>query len=368
MRPLILAAALLLSAPLHAQMISKIRVVGGGHGFEPEGSFTDRGSAWCGNGRFVDASVLPARREIRLVCSLYDRDGGRDKIEVQLLNADAKLSGTAKLVSTSTLGTVFDNVAWIERGKSEPLAVTWNSYQARVWDEKGQDHDLKTDGITAATTLGSKDGGPLFVVSHGWGANGVEAFRPDGRSAWATPEPAEVRGLESVRLDGKAALAAWYSVGRLALLDGSGKVRERVLPEGNSDRLMVEDGKEPRLFVLDSGANSGRERVKILSGRKDKGARVWTRTGGADLGPITVTAWTSGRFAPNGGVRAVVGTSNGWVFVLGEDGSPVASRKFLSPVHRLAAADLDGDGRDELVMILSGASENVYVASPGSMR
>ena len=59
-----------------------------------------------------------------------------------------------------------------------------------------------------------------------------------------------------------------------------------------------------------------------------------------------------------------MGTSNGWVFLLNAEGKPVASRKFRSPVRSLTAADLDGDGRDELVVVLDGSSLNVTVFSP----
>lgn len=356
--------AVFLAAPLSAQMIArKIRPLGGG-GFQPEGVLRERGMGWCEHGSFVDASVLPERREIRLVCSVYARDG--QGLEAQVLDADAKTVATVAIRSTATYDSPFPHMLWLERGKAEPLPAAWDYYRARVWNDKGEPVDLKVEnGVTAAAALSAKDGGPLLVLASGRGENGLEAYRPDGKRAWGTPDVAEVRGLEAVRLDGKPALAAWHSIARVALVDARGKIRERILAEGNSDRLMLEDGKEPRALVLDSGAGSKRETMRTMVRRKTKDGPRWEKTASADLGFVTVTGWTAARFAKGASVP-VVGTSNGWVFVLGEDGAPAATRKFLSPVRRLTAADLDGDGRDELVVILDGASQNVVIFSPAA--
>lgn len=358
------ALAVLLAAPLSAQMVvSKIRPFGMADS-ESDGALRQRGMGWCEHGTFVDASVLPERREIRLVCSIYTREG--ERLEAQVLDADARTVATVPIRSSGTAESPFPHMLWLERGKAEPLPAAWDYWRARVWNEKGEPVDLKVEhGVTGAAALSAKDGGPFLVLANDRGENGLEAYRPDGKRAWATPDLVEARKLEAVRFDGRAALAAWHSIGRVALVDARGKVRERILAEGNSDRLMLDDGKEPRAFVLDSGAGSKREAMRTLERRKTKDGPRWEKTASADLGFVTVTGWTLARFSAGKPVP-VVGTSNGWVLLLGEDGTPAYTRKFLSPVRRLTAADLDGDGRDELVVVLDGASQNVVVLSPAA--
>lgn len=358
-----LSAAAQIVAPMRMMRAMKIRPLGG-YAWEPASSFRYRGMGWCENGTFVDAAVLPARKEIRLVCSDFD-DAGKKTFSAQVLDADAKLLSEAPLASTGPLEAVYQNVAWLERGKAAPLPVTWDSYRLRVWNEKGGVVDVPVkDGISSLAVLGSREGGPLIVVGHAYGEHGLEAFRPDGKRLWATADPADVRGLSVERLDGRPALAASHSTSRLALLGVDGKVRERMMLGGNADRMLLDDGKEPRLYALDSQAGSSRETLLTQLRRKDKEGVRWETVASSDLGPITITAYALGRFVPGQERRVVVGTSNGWVFLLDAAGKPVAARKFLSPVHALSAADLDGDGRAELVVVLEGASENVLIFSP----
>jgi len=364
----LLAALSALPLSASAQVVKMVRFakIGplGGGGFEPAGTMRERGSGWCEHGNFIDADLLPERREVRVLCKPYDAGEG-SRVEVQVLDADARTVATKVLVSTNTGDLVFPSTIWLERGKAEPLLATWNHFQARVWNEKGQPVDLPTkDGIGGLAGFSAKDGGPLVVVARPYGEKGLEAFRPDGRRAWAIADLIEVRGLEPARLDGRAVAAAWHSIGRIAFVDASGKIRERALPGGNSDRLMLDDGKEPRLYALDSGAGSKRETLGIWTAVKDKDGRRWEKTGVADLGPVTITGWTLARFTAGSPSRVVVGTSNGWVFILDGSGAPVATRKFRSPVKKLSASDLDGDGRDELVVVIDGASENAVIFSP----
>ncbi|MBI2387794.1 MAG: hypothetical protein HYV14_17550 [Elusimicrobia bacterium] len=367
----LLAAATVLSASAAAQVVAprfargmKIRPLGG-YAWEPASSFKDRGMGWCENGAFVDAAVLPSRGEIRLVCSDYDDNTGKKFFFTQVLDADAKTVSQERFPDAGPLDAVHKEVGWLERGRAAPLPVTWDYSRLRVWNEKGGVVDIPVkDGVSGAALIGSKDGGPLIVVGHAYGENGLEAFRPNGKRAWSTADPADVRELSTARLDGRPVLAAWHSTSRLTFLDASGKVRERLSLGGNADRMLLDDVREPRLYTLDSKAGSSRETLLIQLGRKGKEGRRWESVASADLGPITITGYTLARFVPGAERRLVVGTSNGWVFLLDSSGKAVASRKFLSPVGSLSAADLDGDGRDELVVVIDGASENVVVFSP----
>ena len=113
--------------------------------------------------------------------------------------------------------------------------------------------------------------------------------------------------------------------------------------------------------VLEAGSSHEILTVHLRSKGKDP---HWEPTATANLGPITITAQALGRFVPGEPRRLVIGTSNGWLFLLDSAGRAAAERKFLSPVRSLTAIDLDRDGRDELVVVLGGASENVLIFSP----
>ncbi len=361
------AVAATLSVPAAAQILAhpglaeKIHPMTSGHLWEPASAFMERGVAWCAKGSFVDASVLPGRKEIRLVCA----DFGSRGHTTQVLDADAKLLFAAPLASTDTADAIFQNVAWLERGKAAPLPVTWDFYRLRTWNDKGAVVDIPVkDGVAAVALLGSKEGGPAIVVGHMYGEKGFDAYRPDGKLLWSSADTTDVRELSVVRLGGRPALAALHAVSRLALLGTDGKVKERLLLGGNSDRVLLDDGKEPRLYAFDSGAGSKRESLNIFTAVRSKEGRRWESPSPVDLGPITITGRALGRFDAGKPPRLVVGTSNGWVFLLDAAGKPVASCKFRSPVRSLTAADLDGDGRDELVVVLDGESLNVTVFSP----
>lgn len=344
-----LLLALLLAGSSWSASIARVMKVKplGGHSWEPD-VFRERGGGWCEHGPFHDAGVAPGGKELRLVCTRYG-DEGRPLRETQVLDADGRLLRLEPYGPEP-----LERIVWLGRGKGRPLPVSWDRYRARA-----DDRELQVEhGLEGVAVVGKDEGGPLIVAGYGFGEKGLEAFRPDGTAAWSLPEPSEVRGVSVIRLDGKPRLAVWHGLARLAILDMKGKVLERVLFEGNADRLFARDGKEPRLYALDSGAGSKRETLLIMKPVKEKGGRRWESAGKADLGPLTVTAWTAGSYGP------VVGTLDGWIFLLDEAGAVAASTKFRSAVRRLEASDLDGDGKDELVVVLEGASQNVVVFSP----
>jgi thiol-disulfide isomerase/thioredoxin len=74
------------------------------------------------------------------------------------------------------------------------------------------------------------------------------------------------------------------------------------------------------------------------------------REGGAVTAPRSVTAAVSGQFLAEGGRQLAVATYAGHVALLDEASGSVVFDALWTGVHDLAAADLDGDGRDELLV------------------
>ena len=71
---------------------------------------------------------------------------------------------------------------------------------------------------------------------------------------------------------------------------------------------------------------------------------------GAIAGPRTVVAAVSGRFLPEGGRQLAVATYAGHLTILDEPTGRIVFDAAWPDVHELAATDLDGDGRDELLV------------------
>lgn len=354
------SAAVLIEAEEPVGLARKIQPLGGYH-WEPADAFRTLGMGWCENGRFVDAGVLPGRREIRLACAGYgDQAQGLD---VQVLDAQARA------VSREAVPGRFERVGWLGRRNSPPLAVAWDWTKVSIFDEKGGVGKISaTGGFSSVAWLGQEDGGPLVAVGHYSGAAGVSAYLPDGKPAWETAEVYDVRNLAAARLRGKPVFLALHGMGRLAFLDASGRVVSRAALGGNIDRVLLDDAAAPRLYAFDSHAEHARESVIIFEGRRQGRTWEWERRGSVDLGPVTITAYALGDFDGSGRRTPVVGTSNGWIFALDRDGAPTAELKLLSPIQALAAADLQGDKADELVAVIAGASENVLVFARGTRR
>jgi hypothetical protein len=71
---------------------------------------------------------------------------------------------------------------------------------------------------------------------------------------------------------------------------------------------------------------------------------------GAIAGPRTVVAAVSGRFLPEGGRQLAVATYAGHLTILDVPTGRIVFDAAWPDVHELAATDLDGDGRDELLV------------------
>ncbi len=133
---------------------------------------------------------------------------------------------------------------------------------------------------------------------------------------------------------------------RALLLDGAATVRSLSAIPGRGILALHEDG---TIGGLDASAPAwahpaeGAER--LLVARED----------GAVAGPRTAIAAVSGRFLPVEGRQLAVATYAGHLALLDESSGRILFDAAWVGVHALAAMDLDGDGRDEL-LVASGRS------------
>ena len=139
----------------------------------------------------------------------------------------------------------------------------------------------------------------------------------------------------------RGAALAGANDGRAVLLDGAGAVRSLAATPGRGVLGLQEGGS---IGALDGSTPAwpqpavGAER--LLAAQQD----------GAVAGPRTVIAAVSGRFFKEGGRQLAVATYAGHLTILDEPSGRILFDAVWADVHDLAATDLDGDGRDELLV------------------
>lgn len=147
------------------------------------------------------------------------------------------------------------------------------------------------------------------------------------------------RRLAIATMSGAAVAAA--DAGRAEFLSGGAGVRSVAPLPGGGVLALREDGK---IGVLGASTPvraqraAGAERLLVA---RDNGAVTSSRS---------VTAAVTGRFLAGGGRQLAVATYAGHVALLDEATGTVVFDAVWANVHDLAAVDLDGDGRDELLV------------------
>jgi thiol-disulfide isomerase/thioredoxin len=147
------------------------------------------------------------------------------------------------------------------------------------------------------------------------------------------------RRLAIATMNGAAVAAG--SDDRARLLDGAAGVRSVAPLPGGGVLALQDTGKIGALGASTPvwpHAVTGAERLLLA------------RETGAVTAPRAVIAAISGRFLAEGGRQLAVATYSGHVVLLDEGSGRVLFDAVWTGVHDLAAADLDGDGRDELLV------------------
>lgn len=351
MRPLILLAACLLSArpasaadaePAVAAALGPLKMVG-----QPDwgrdGYFKLDWSKTV-PGRCAGLDAAPGQREIWLLSSDHFKD---DRFRLTALSARGDVARESMLETRAKELRVWDT------GSRLPLAAVMDEVGVSVFDAKAGKKLFRF--VVPATSpsdiaaLGRGGGGPVLVASYSYGDYGLQAVDRKGRLAWKTDFLPRAQHLAVARLPGGPVVAAPDGLGKIFLVSPKGRLKDRVLGPGNMDRVAFAGGS--RLYGLDSGSGSWTESLSLWSLKPGPEDRRWTQEKALDLGPITATAWVAGRFDGKAGPpQLAVGTDNGWVLVFNDDGSQATRARFRGKISALRALDLNGDGREELVV------------------
>lgn len=308
--------------------------------------------------------------EGRFIAADFEGAGGALWIASERRQNDTlmtKLNSHGKVLSDFKVDGRLKDFRFLEAGPKSPVFIARNEFQILRFDSSGKPRELSEScrGAADFAVVPREGGGPLIAVAAQQDGASLLAFQKSGKLAWKL---ADIPRVDRVRLEmagSRPVLAAAGGLGQVFVVGLQGVVLERIEGEGNTDRVLFDRDKEGQwLYGLNSSAGSWKE---ILTMRRAEnglqpGARSWDVTAIRNLGPITATAYILGRF-DGGPRRLVVGTDNGWVLILDRSGATITEARFRGKIAYLAARDLDGDKKDELIVGVEGYSGSVFVYS-----
>jgi outer membrane protein assembly factor BamB len=221
--------------------------------------------------------------------------------------------------------------------------------------------DLGTSfGLLSRALSVDFDGDKVREAVAGDTAGRLVCLESNGAIRWtyALPQPsrsdeAYVRGLDDVALGaGRMAVVAANYAGHLALLDGSGKKLW--------DYTFTEQIRRVRVYDLD-GTGVSKIIVGGLNGTVSvldaaEGNSLWTGSVGSRVQEIR-----DAQLDDNPQTREfIVGTKDGLVLAFNNKGGQLFSASASNKVTDIATADLNGDGRDEVIVGDDGGSLTVF--------
>jgi thiol-disulfide isomerase/thioredoxin len=215
---------------------------------------------------------------------------------------------------------------------------------------------FSADGSTLAQRPSASWAGRL--LEFGAAADGsrrIVAFRPGGQTLGivalpsndATELPVAAPIVDAAVGSGRIAVltttGAWVADGTgapAARVQGTEGLRDVVSPAGEAVVALRADGTIGTLETPGSWPSKAGDAARLLVARAD----------GVLVGPRTAVAAAYGRFLPGNGHQVAVATYAGHLVLLDAADGKLLFDAAWGDLHDLAAADLDGDGFDELLV------------------
>ena len=297
-----------------------------------------------------DVRALPTTVLIGTDGGIHARERGYGPGRVARLTAQAAASAAAPPDAGAPIGRVFGAVeqrAWLALSGARAVSAQGD----RWWVDRGDAPPSVGGGASvprpgpSPTPAGRAVWTETGLVAGDPGRLVLRAFDADHELRWMRTLPAPLTDLES---DGANVWAAMGPAG-LVVFGPTGAVVGRrteatwdLSPPAPEGAWAVDGERRWRLAL-------GPDGITATRAGPAPGARFVAADGA--MGTSTLSALHTARVGPDGAPRLVALRQDGQVFVLGADGA-IAARLDLRGATDLAVADLDGDGRDELLVVL----------------
>ncbi len=226
---------------------------------------------------------------------------------------------------------------------------------------------LKVSGTAGRLEpFGASADGSREIVGYRRGGTSLDVISLRSGAERAVGSPAPVLDVAvQAEFPGDARRIALATVGGAALVGASG---QRAAPIDGAAGVRSLAALPGRGFLgLDEhGAIGGLDPSTPAWSQTADGAQgmLAAREGGAFVGGAGVLTAASGRFLEGGGRQLAVATYAGHLVLLDEATGSVMFDAAWSELHDLAAKDLDGDGRDELLVASGRSVTALGAASP----
>jgi hypothetical protein len=214
----------------------------------------------------------------------------------------------------------------------------------------------------------------LFADLKGDGKKALVAAMPDfegvlgaysakGRKLWTRKGFDQIDGLAAGRFGRDRAesivvFANVKGVSVVSVLDADGRTTRSFSDDSVPERgaVLRTDGAATRLVHVGNKFQSAHTRLRIS--RLVGSSR--TVDADADVGRAQPSSLVLVDLKGDGRKEIALGMDNGWVLIYDSDGGFLAEKHFFGDVRFLAAADLDKDGGEELLIGVRAISSEVY--------
>ena len=191
----------------------------------------------------------------------------------------------------------------------------------------------------------------------------VGAFSADGRELWTRKGFDHVEGLAAGRFgeDRAESIVVFGSVkgvSRVSLLNGKGRTVGSFSDDSVPELGAVLRRAGAATWLVHEGSKYQTEHTRVRISRIEGGRR--TSSAEADAGRARVLSLVVADLRGDGRKEIVLGTDNGWLLIYDENARFLAEKHFFGEIRSLAAADLDRNGRQELLVGVYGTSPEVY--------